>query len=133
KYLSLATRASILLITFKVVFTPTSLETRISSRLSKTSSSTLLFPATALLSLSKKEVLDFSSPLSSVSFFSLENIFLNKLIFSVVGFRLSVVPLYAPSPNSGEDCFKIAFRAILKTEGGEQKYEKPPSQKSGFF
>src|SRR5690606_22235840 len=102
KYLSLETRSSILSIILSVVFTPTSLETRTSSRLSNTSSSTLLLPATALLSLSKKEVLDFSSPLSSVSFFSLENIFLNRLIFSVVGFRLSVVHLYTPSPNSGE-------------------------------
>jgi len=38
---------------FKVVSTPTSEETRISSRLSKTSSSTFDFPAIALVSLEK--------------------------------------------------------------------------------
>src|SRR5690606_4271309 len=102
KYLSLETRASIRLIIFKVVFTPTSLETRISSRLSNTSSSTLLFPATALLSLSKKEVLDFSSPLSRVSFFSFENIFLNKLIFQLSVICCRVPKFFAPSPFSGE-------------------------------
>ena len=78
KYLSLATRSSIRSITFNVVLTPTSLVTKTSSRLSKTSSSTLDFPATALLSLPKKLVLDFSNPLSSVSFFSEENILLKK-------------------------------------------------------
>src|SRR5690554_3062211 len=87
KYLSFATRASILSIILRVVLTPTSLETKTSSRLSRTSSSTLLFPATALLNFSKKEVFVFSNPLSRVSFFSLENIFLNKLIVkcSVLG------------------------------------------------
>ena len=69
-------------IIFSVVSTPTSLDTKTSSRLSKTSSSTLLFPATALLSLSKNEDFVFSSPLSKVSFFSFENIFLKKLIIS---------------------------------------------------
>jgi hypothetical protein len=82
--------------------------------------------------LSKKEVFVFSSPLSSVSFFSLENIFLNKLIFSVVGFRLSVVPLYAPSPNSGEGGFKIAFRAILKTEGVSKNTKSHLRKKVAF-
>ena len=63
-----------------VVLTPTSLVTKTSSRLSKTSSSTLDFPATALLSFEKNDVLVFSSPLSKVSFFSEEKIFLKKLI-----------------------------------------------------
>ncbi|MNQ96851.1 hypothetical protein D3C85_1124720 [compost metagenome] len=81
KYLSSATRFSILEIIFKVVFTPTSEATRISSRLSKTSSSTLDFPATALLNFEKKVVFDFSRPLSKVSFLSVENNFLKKLIF----------------------------------------------------
>ena len=80
KYLSLETRASIRSITFNVVLTPTSLDTKISSRLSNTSSSTFDFPTTALLSLLKKVVLVFSNPLSSVSFFSDEKIFLKMLI-----------------------------------------------------
>ena len=42
---------------FNVVFTPTSEETKTSSRLSRTSSSTFDFPATALVSLEKKVVL----------------------------------------------------------------------------
>ncbi|MNX47867.1 hypothetical protein D3C86_784320 [compost metagenome] len=66
---------------FNVVFTPTSEATSTSSKLSKTSSSTLDFPATALLNFEKKVVFVFSRPLSKVSFFSLENIFLKKLIF----------------------------------------------------
>src|SRR5690606_21877117 len=130
KYLSLATRASILLITFKVVFTPTSLETSISSRLSKTSSSTLLFPATALLSLSKKEVFVFSSPLSSVSFFSLENIFLNRLILKIQGFKFPVSRFYlvvqlcqslisnAPSPISGEGVFQNSLKGYFERRKG---------------
>ena len=80
RYLSRSTRSSILLIILIVVATPTSLLTNTSSRSSKTSSSTVDLPATALLILERKVVLDFSSPLSKVSFFSLENIFLNKLI-----------------------------------------------------
>ena len=81
KYLSLDTRSSIRAITFNVVFTPTSLDTSTSSRLSKTSSTNLDFPATALFYLQKMLDLDFSNPLSRVSFFSEENIFLKKLIF----------------------------------------------------
>src|SRR5688572_902215 len=65
----------------RVVSTPTSELTRISSRLSKTSSSTLDFPAMAFVNFEKKVVFDFSRPLSKVSFFSDENIFLKKLIF----------------------------------------------------
>jgi hypothetical protein len=68
-YLSFDTRASIRSMIFKVVLTPTSLVTRTSSRSSKTSASTLDFPTTTLLSLSKKVVLDFSNPLSRVAFF----------------------------------------------------------------
>jgi len=49
---------------FRVVLTPTSEETNISSKLSKTSASTLDFPATALVSLEKKDVFVFSNPLS---------------------------------------------------------------------
>ena len=81
KYLSFATRSSILFIIFKVVFTPTSEATKTSSKLSKTSASTVDFPATAFDSLSKKLVFVFSKPLSKVSFFCLENIFFKKLIF----------------------------------------------------
>ena len=80
KYLSFETRASMRLIILRVVFTPTSLDTNTSSRLSKTSSSTLDFPATALPNLSKKLDFVFSNPLSKVSFFYDENIFLKKLI-----------------------------------------------------
>ena len=80
KYLSFETLASILSIIFKVVATPTSEATKISSKLSKTSSSTLDFPATAFDNLFKKLDFDFSNPLSKVSFFSFENIFLKKLI-----------------------------------------------------
>src|SRR6187402_1498603 len=89
RYLSASTLFSILVIILSVVLTPTSEETRISSKLSKTSSSTFDFPATALVNLEKKEVFVFSRPLSNVSFaswlrlesfFSEENIFLKKLI-----------------------------------------------------
>ena len=45
-----------------VVETPTSLEIKTSSRSSRTSSSTLDFPATALPSLLKKLDFDFSRP-----------------------------------------------------------------------
>ena len=79
-YLSLATLASIRSITLRVVLTPTSLVTRTSSKLSNTSASTLDFPTTALLNLSKKFELDFSKPLSKVAFLSDENMFLKKLI-----------------------------------------------------
>ena len=48
KYLSRATRCSILSIILRVVSTPTSDVTRASSKLSRTSSSTLLLPITAL-------------------------------------------------------------------------------------
>ena len=71
RYLSLDTLASILSIILSVVSTPTSEETRTSSKLSRTSSSTLDFPATTLDNLVKKLDLDFSNPLSKVSFFSL--------------------------------------------------------------
>ena len=74
RYLSLDTRASILSIILRVVSTPTSEETKTSSKLSRTSSSTLDFPATAFDNLVKKLVLVFSKPLSKVSFFSFENI-----------------------------------------------------------
>lgn len=57
RYLSRATRASIRSIILSVVLTPTSLLTKISSRSSNTSSSTFDFPATALLSLVKKDEL----------------------------------------------------------------------------
>ena len=70
KYLSLETLFSIRWIIFKVVFTPTSEEISTSSKLSKTSSSTLDFPATALVSLEKKDVFDFSNPLSNCCFSS---------------------------------------------------------------
>ena len=75
---------------FKVVFTPTSDETKISSRLSKTSSSTFDLPAIALVSLEKKEVFVFSRPLSNVSFFSDENILLKKLISILVKARIII-------------------------------------------
>ena len=90
-YLSLATRCSIRSIIFKVVFTPTSEVTKTSSKLSRTSSSTLDLPATALLSLPKKLVFDFSSPLSKDSFLSLLNIFLNRpILFLVINQRYKV-------------------------------------------
>src|SRR5690606_16541337 len=97
-YLSCATRFSIRSMIFNVVLTPTSDDTRTSSRLSRTSSSTRDFPAMALVSFEKNEVFDFSSPLSSdslasgvISFFSDENIFLKKfmVLFLAVGDRLS--------------------------------------------
>jgi aspartokinase len=58
RYLSAATRLSIRVIILSSI-NPTSDATRISSKLSKTASSTLDFPATALLSLEKKVVLIF--------------------------------------------------------------------------
>ena len=72
-YLSLATRSSIRWMILIVVSTPTSEETRISSKLSSTSSSTFDFPATARASFEKTFCFVFSSPLSSVSFFFLLN------------------------------------------------------------
>ena len=75
-YLSLATLASILLIILRVVSTPTSDATKISSKLSKTSSSTLDLPATAFDNLSKKLDFDFSKPLSKNFFF-----FFGKYLF----------------------------------------------------
>jgi hypothetical protein len=78
--LSLDTLASILSIILSVVSTPTSEETSTSSKLSRTSSSTLDFPATTLDNLVKKLDLDFSNPLSKYYFFSFENIFLKKLM-----------------------------------------------------
>ena len=80
-YLSLATLTSILLMILSVVSTPTSDAIKTSSKLSKTSSSTLDFPATAFVNLPKKLSLDFSKLLSKVSLFSFEKIFLKKLIF----------------------------------------------------
>ena len=80
---NLATLTSILLIILRVVSTPTSEAIKTSSRSSKTSSSTLDFPATTFVNLPKKLALDFSNPLSKVSFFSFENIFLKKLIFII--------------------------------------------------
>jgi hypothetical protein len=68
-YLSLATLASILLIIFSVVFTPTSEATKTSSKLSNTPSSTVDLPATAFVNLPKKLSLVFSNPLSKDSFF----------------------------------------------------------------
>ena len=71
------------------MFTPTSEEISTSSKLSKTSSSTLDFPATALVNLEKKDVFVFSNPLSKTCFSCSEitgsllleeNIFLKKLI-----------------------------------------------------
>ena len=65
---------------FRVVFTPTSELINISSKSSKTSSSTLLFPTITLEILLKKESLDFFKPLSKDSFFSFVNSFLKKFI-----------------------------------------------------
>ena len=70
--LSRFTLASIFSIIFNVVSTPTSEVINISSRLSRTSSSTRDFPTTALAILPKKESLVFSRPLSRFSFFCFE-------------------------------------------------------------
>ncbi|CAI8336526.1 MAG: Uncharacterised protein [Flavobacteriaceae bacterium] len=78
--LSLATLDSIRSIIFNVVFTPTSLEIRISSRSSRKSLSIFDLPTMILFNFEKKEVLDFSNPLSKESFLELEKIFLKKLI-----------------------------------------------------
>ena len=67
-YLSRATRVSILSMIFNVVSTPTSDVIRISSKSSRTSSSTFDFPAIARVNLLKTLCLVFSKPLSSVSF-----------------------------------------------------------------
>ena len=73
-YLSRAMRSSMRSMIFKVVSTPTSEEIKISSKLSRTSSSTLDFPTIALANLPKTLCLVFSNPLSNVSFlFLLKN------------------------------------------------------------
>ena len=61
-YFSFLTLSSNLSIIFRVVLTLTSEETNTSSRLSKTSSSTLDFPATVVAILEKKLFLVFSKP-----------------------------------------------------------------------
>jgi len=68
-----------------VVLIPTSLETKTSSNSSRTSSSTLDLPITALPNFEKKLDLDFSKPLLSVCFFSLEKIFLSN--FMIYGYK----------------------------------------------
>ena len=60
------------LMIFKVVATPTSEEIRISSRLSRTSSSTFDLPTRARVILEKKDCLVFSKPTSNVSFLERE-------------------------------------------------------------
>jgi len=62
-----------------VVFRPTSEEMRIFSTSSRTSSSTVDLPTTALASLPRKLDFVFSSPLSRSSFFSLLKNLLKKL------------------------------------------------------
>src|SRR5690606_19338566 len=99
-YLSRATRFSILSIIFTVVAAPTSERIRISSRSSSTSSSTLLFPTTALDTLSKNPWLDFSRPWFSVSFSCLLNIFLNQLIWGDIRFQTAKVRLYFKAHSS---------------------------------
>ena len=79
-YLSFATLLSILSIIFSVVLTPTSELIKTSSRLSNTSSSTLLFPTITFEILLKKDSLLFFKPLSRDSFFSFVNSFLKKFI-----------------------------------------------------
>ena len=69
-YLSRATRSWMRLIILRVVSTPTSDIISTSSRLSSTSSSTTVFPATARAILESTLVLVFSRPLSSTSFLS---------------------------------------------------------------
>ena len=64
------------------------------------------------ISLSKKEVLDFSSPLSRVSFFSLENIFLNKLILKIQGFRFQVPSCLLGCATFSK--FNLAFLPLKK-------------------
>ena len=61
------------LIILIIVSTPTSLLTSTPSNSSNTSSSTLDLPTRALPIFEKKLSFDFSSPLSRVSFFFLEN------------------------------------------------------------
>ena len=81
-YLSLATLISILSIIFRVVLTPTSDVIKISSNLSKTSSSTLLFPIIAFEIFPKKVELVFFNPLLRESFFYIEkNLEKNDLLF----------------------------------------------------
>ena len=69
-YLSFFTLSSIRFIIFRVVSTPTSLVTRTSSKLSRTSTSTVFLPATALVSFEKTLCFVFSNPLSRFSLFS---------------------------------------------------------------
>lgn len=90
-YLSRATRSSILSMILMVVDAPTSDAISISSRLSSTSSSTLLLPTTAFVIFSKKPWLDFSRPLSKVSFSSFLKIFLNQLIVHSYLFFITAV------------------------------------------
>ena len=71
--LSFFTLSSIWSIILSVVLTPTSELISTSSRLSKTSSSTLLLPTITLEILLKNESLLFLRPLSRVSFFSFVN------------------------------------------------------------
>jgi len=78
--LSLATLASIRAIIFNVVSTPTSDDIKISSRLSRTSASTVVLPMITFAIFEKKLSFVFSNPLSKSSFFSLLKIQLNMLI-----------------------------------------------------
>ena len=80
-YLSLFTRSSIRSMILMVVSSPTSEAIKIASSSSRTSTSTVDLPATALVSLSKNPVLVFSKPWSSSSSFFLVKNFLKKLIF----------------------------------------------------
>ena len=70
-YLSRAMRSSMRSIIFTVVLTPTSDVISISSKLSKTSSSTFDFPAMARVIFEKTLCFVVSRPLSSTSFFFL--------------------------------------------------------------
>ncbi len=80
-YLSLDILASILSIILMVVSSPTSEEIRICSKLSKTSSSTVALPTTALEILLKMLVLVFSNPLSrSFSFSFVKNLSKNPMM-----------------------------------------------------
>ena len=63
EYFSSATLDSIFSMIFSVVLTPTSLEIKTSSKLSKTAESILDFPATNLFNLEKNDWLDFFKPL----------------------------------------------------------------------
>ena len=80
RYLSLETRFSMRSIIFIVVVTPTSELTNTSSKLSRTSSSMVDFPAIARDNLENTDSLVFSKPLSNASFLSFEKMLLNQLI-----------------------------------------------------